>query len=36
MTLSRADQSLLAQWWFTIDRVLLAAIFIIMAAGLVI
>ena len=36
MTLSRADQSLLAQWWFTIDRVLLAAIFITMAAGLVI
>ena len=36
MTLSRADQSLLAQWWFTIDRVLLMAIFVTMAAGLVI
>jgi len=33
--LSRNDSSLLAEWWFTIDRVLLAVILALAAAGLV-
>lgn len=36
MRLSRADRSLLSDWWFTIDRFLLAAILLLMVAGLVI
>lgn len=36
MSLSRADQSLLTQWWFTIDRIQLAAVFTLIAAGIVI
>lgn len=35
MKLSRAERSLLADWWFTIDRVLLATILVIVGAGLV-
>jgi len=35
MKFSRADRSRLAEWWFTVDHVLLSAILIIMATGLV-
>ena len=35
MRLSRADHSLLSDWWFTVDRVLLAAILTLVGAGLV-
>lgn len=35
MKFSRADRSRLAEWWFTVDHVLLYAILIIVAAGLV-
>lgn len=35
MRLNRTDKSLLAQWWFSVDRLLLAAILMVMAAGLV-
>lgn len=34
MRLYRAERSLLADWWFTVDRVLLAAVLAIMGAGL--
>ena len=34
MRLSRAERSLLADWWFTVDRMLLAAILVIAGAGL--
>ena len=33
MRLSRADRSLLVDWWFTVDRALLAAVLVIIAAG---
>ena len=33
MRLSRTDRSLLAQWWFTVDRQLCAAILILIAVG---
>lgn len=36
MRLSRADESLLAQWWFTIDRTLLALIFVLVGLGLLV
>lgn len=36
MSLSRADHSLITQWWFTVDRVLLTAIFVLIAIGLVV
>lgn len=35
MKFSRADRSRLAEWWFTVDHILLYAILIIVAAGLV-
>ena len=35
MRLSRAERSLLVDWWFTVDRVLLAAVLVIISAGLV-
>ena len=35
MRVSRADQSRLAQWWFTVDHTLLAAILSLAAAGVV-
>jgi cell division protein FtsW len=35
MNISRTDQSLFAQWWFTVDRVLLTAIFVLIGGGLV-
>src|SRR6478735_7047065 len=34
MRLSRAERSLLVDWWFTVDRALLAAILVIVGAGL--
>ena len=34
MRLSRAERSLLVDWWFTVDRVLLATILVIVGAGL--
>jgi cell division protein FtsW len=33
--ISRADRSRLAEWWFTVDHVLLAAILMIVGAGLI-
>jgi cell division protein FtsW len=33
MRLSRADRSLVSDWWFSIDRTLLSAILLLMAAG---
>ena len=35
MRISRTDRSLLADWWFTVDRVLLAAILALVCTGLV-
>lgn len=35
MRISRADRSRLAEWWFTVDHVLLAAILAIVGAGLI-
>ncbi len=35
MTLSRTDQSLLAAWWFSVDRVLLTALLALAAGGVV-
>ena len=35
MTIARTDQSHVAQWWFTVDRVLLTAILVLVGAGLV-
>src|SRR5262249_32326529 len=34
MTWSRAERSRLAEWWFTVDRVLLATVLVIAAIGL--
>ena len=36
MKITRADKGMLAEWWFTVDRVLLASIFVLLAAGLVV
>ncbi len=33
MLISRSDRGLVANWWFTVDRSLLTAIFLLMAAG---
>jgi cell division protein FtsW len=35
MRISRADRSLLGEWWFTFDRVLLTALLTLVAVGLV-
>src|SRR5262245_46326844 len=35
MTLSRAERSVLTDWWFTVDRMLVAAILAIAGAGVV-
>ncbi len=35
MTLSRTDRSLLTDWWFTVDRVLLATVLTLACSGLV-
>ncbi|MFT3987101.1 putative lipid II flippase FtsW [Aestuariivirga sp.] len=34
--LGRSDRGLLAQWWFTVDRVLMSAVLLLMAAGVLI
>jgi cell division protein FtsW len=34
MTLSRAERSRLAEWWFTVDRVLLATVLVIAGTGM--
>ncbi len=34
MKFTRADRSLLAEWWFTVDRTLLATLFALIAVGL--
>jgi len=36
MLLGRSDRGLLARWWFTVDRGLLSAILLLMAAGVLI
>ncbi|MCA0434269.1 MAG: putative lipid II flippase FtsW [Proteobacteria bacterium] len=36
MLISRSDRGLLARWWFTIDRALLSAVLLLMAAGVLI
>src|SRR5262249_26320889 len=36
MRLSRAERSLLVDWWFTVDRALLAAVLVIIGAGLLV
>ena len=36
MLLSRSDRGLLAQWWFTVDRGLMSAVMLLMAAGVLI
>jgi len=35
MRISRTDRSLLAEWWFTVDRMLLTAILVLAGTGLV-
>ena len=35
MIFSRADNSLLAEWWFTVDRALLAVLLVLVGAGIV-
>ena len=35
MRVSRADRSRVAEWWFTVDRVLVGAVLAIVGAGLV-
>jgi cell division protein FtsW len=36
MLISRSDRGLLASWWFTVDRSLLTAVFLLMASGVLI
>jgi cell division protein FtsW len=36
MLLGRSDRGLLAQWWFTVDRVLMSAILLLMATGVLV
>lgn len=36
MLLGRSDRGLLAQWWFTVDRGLMFAVLLLMAAGVLI
>lgn len=36
MLLGRSDRGLLAQWWFTVDRVLMFAVLLLMAAGVLV
>ena len=33
MLISRADRGLLANWWFTVDRILLMTVLLLMALG---
>jgi cell division protein FtsW len=34
--ISRSDRGLLARWWFTVDKQLLAATLLLMAAGVLV
>ncbi len=36
MLLGRSDRGLLAQWWFTVDRVLMFSVLLLMAAGVLV
>ena len=36
MRFDREDKSLLANWWFTVDRILLTAIFMLMGVGIIV
>lgn len=36
MRFDREDKSLLAEWWFTVDRLLLAAILVLMGVGIIV
>jgi cell division protein FtsW len=36
MLISRSDRGLLATWWFTVDRLLLSAVMLLMASGVLI
>lgn len=36
MLLSRSDRGILARWWFTVDRALMSAVMLLMAAGVLI
>lgn len=36
MLISRSDRGLLASWWFTVDRLLLSAVLLLMASGVLI
>lgn len=36
MLISRSDRGLFATWWYTVDRVLLTAVLLLMAAGVII
>ena len=36
MLVSRSDRGLIARWWFTVDRPLLSAVLLLMAAGVLI
>ncbi len=36
MLLGRSDRGLLAQWWFTVDRVLMSAVLLLMATGVLV
>jgi cell division protein FtsW len=36
MLISRSDRGLFASWWFTVDRLLLSAVLLLMAAGVLI
>jgi cell division protein FtsW len=33
MLISRSDKGLIADWWFTVDRLLLGCVLVLMAAG---
>lgn len=36
MLVSRSDRGLIARWWFTVDRMLLSAVLLLMAAGVLV
>ena len=36
MLIGRTDRGLLASWWFTVDRLLLTAVLLLMSAGVLI
>ncbi|MGI9480033.1 MAG: FtsW/RodA/SpoVE family cell cycle protein [Hyphomicrobiaceae bacterium] len=36
MRFDREDKSLLANWWFTVDRILLTAVFLLMGVGIIV